>query len=200
MEKTSTPCFSPLTCSCLIAAGLYTSHATRRHFFPFCLNLPASFAVVVVLPAPCSTHIIRTVMAFPGCSCISADSLPISAISSSFTILITICPGFKPFMTSAPTALSSTVLINCFTTLKLTSASKSAILTSFRAAFTSSSVRRPLLRRFLNTFCSFSVKLSNAMYYNSSKISSAILCISDNCSVSFISCRSPLIFVNFSTR
>ena len=38
-----------------------------------------------------------------------------------------------------------------------------AILTSFKAAFTSSSVSLPLLRRFLKTFCNFSVKLSNAI-------------------------------------
>ena len=56
-----------------------------------------------------------------------------------------------------------TALINDLTTLKFTSASNKAILTSLSAAFTSSSVKRPLLRRFLKTFCSFSVKLSNAI-------------------------------------
>ena len=67
-------------------------------------------------------------------------------------------------MTSSPMARSSTDLINCLTTLKLTSASNRAILTSFNAAFTSASDRRPFPRRFLNTFCSLSDKLSKAMY------------------------------------
>lgn len=43
------------------------------------------------------------------------------------------------------------------------SASSSAILTSFSAVLTSSSVSLPLLRRFLNTFCNFSERLSNAI-------------------------------------
>ena len=41
-----------------------------------------------------------TVMALPGCMAISVVSLPIRAIISSLTILITICPGFSPFITS----------------------------------------------------------------------------------------------------
>ena len=52
----------------------------------------------------------------------------------------------------SPVAFSCTALINCFTTLKLTSASSNAIFTSRSAAFTSASVSRPLLFRFLNTF------------------------------------------------
>ena len=103
------------------------------------------------------------VTSLAGRSAISVVSEPISLTSSSFTILMTICPGFSPFMTSCPTACSCTDLINCFTTLKLTSASRSAILTSFSAVLTSAAVRRPLLLRFLKTFWSFSVKLSNAM-------------------------------------
>ena len=39
----------------------------------------------------------------------------------------------------------------------------SAILTSLSAALTSASLKRPLPRRFLNTFCSLSDKLSNAI-------------------------------------
>ena len=163
MENTSTSCFSPLIWSCLIAAGRYTSQATSRGFFPFNLNFPASFAVVVVLPAPCRPHIIMTVTDFPGWKFSSVVSEPIRAVISSFTILITIWPGFKPFITSAPIARSSTAFTNLFTTLKFTSASSSAILTSFKAIFTSSSVRRPLPRNFLNTFCSLSVKLSKAI-------------------------------------
>ena len=163
IENTSTPCFSPLTCSCLIAAGRYTSHATRSGFLPFNLYFPASFAVVVVLPAPWRPAIIITVTALPGWSLISVVSEPINFTSSSFTILITICPGFRPFITSCPTARSWTFFIKSLTTLKLTSAAKSARLISFNASFTSSSVKRPLLLRFLKIFWSFSVKLSNAI-------------------------------------
>ena len=164
MANTSTPCFSPLTCNCFTAAGRYTSQATSKGFFPFSFTLPAILAVVVVLPAPCRPHIIRTVIALPGWYVSSVVSEPMRAIISSLTILITICPGFKPFSTSTPTALASTAFTNCFTTLKLTSASNRAILTSFNAALTSSSVKRPLLLKFLNTFCNLSVKLSNAIY------------------------------------
>ena len=42
----------PTTCNCLIAAGLYTSHATNNGFFPCFLNKFASFPAVVVLPEP----------------------------------------------------------------------------------------------------------------------------------------------------
>ena len=40
---TSTPTDSPTTFSCSIAAGLYTSQATRRTFFPFDVVSYASF-------------------------------------------------------------------------------------------------------------------------------------------------------------
>lgn len=46
---------------------------------------------------------------------------------------------------------------------KDTSASRRAILTSLSPAFTSLSLSRPLPVRFLNTFCSLSAKLSNAI-------------------------------------
>ena len=111
-----------------------------------------------------------TVIDLPGCNVICVVSEPIREIISSLTILITICPGFSPFRTSDPIALSSTDLTNCLTTLKLTSASSNAIFTSFRAVLTSASVRRPLLLRFLNTFCSLSVKLSNAIEFHAFQI------------------------------
>ena len=50
--NTSTPTFSPFTCSCLIAAGRYTSQAASNGLRPLDLNFAASFAVVVVFPAP----------------------------------------------------------------------------------------------------------------------------------------------------
>ena len=93
------------------------------------------------------------------CACVE----PISAISSSFTILITCCPGFSPCSTSVPTALSVTFLINSLTILKLTSASRRAIFTSRMAAFTSASVSTPLLLSCLNTSCSLLERFSNAI-------------------------------------
>ena len=163
MENTSTPCFSPLICNCSIAAGRYTSQAASSVFFPLVFNLPAIFAVVVVLPAPCRPTIIMTVSSFPGRNAISVVSEPMSLTISSFTILMTICPGLRPLITSCPIARSCTSFTNFLTTRKFTSASSSAILTSFSAVLTSSSVSLPLLRRFLNTFCNFSERLSNAI-------------------------------------
>ena len=149
-----------------------------------------------------------TVTSLDGLNFNSVVSEPISFTISSLTILITICPGVKLFKTSSPTALSCTALMNCFTTLKLTSASKSASFTSFKAAFTSSSVRRPLLLNPLKTLCNFSDKLSNAIDYNSSNISAAYCLISCSCfsgssDTSLVNCSIcsifSLIVQNFST-
>ena len=103
-----------------------------------------------------------TVISLSGKSLSFVVSEPIRLVSSSLTIFITIWPGVKLLRTSCPIALSVTVLMNCFTTLKLTSASSKAILTSLRAALTSSSVSLPLPRKPLNMFCNLSDKLSNA--------------------------------------
>ena len=111
-----------------------------------------------------------TVISLIGRSLSSVVSDPISAVISSLTILMTICPGLSPLRTSSPTALSCTEETNCLTTLKFTSASSKAILTSLSAAFTSSSERRPLPLKFLNTFCNLSVRLSKAINYVSSSI------------------------------
>ena len=143
---------SPFICNCSIAAGRYISHATKSGLFPFAFNFPAIFAVVVVLPAPWRPHIIITVISLPGRRSISVVVSPIILTSSSFTYLITVCPGVRLLSTSSPVARSCTALTNCFTTLKFTSASSKAIFTSRSAALTSASVKRPLLRRPLNTF------------------------------------------------
>ncbi len=163
MENTGTPCFSPLIFNCWTAAGRYTSQAASKGLRPLAFHLPAILAAVVVLPAPWSPTIIITVISLDGFKAISVVSEPMSRTSSSFTILITICPGCRASRTSSPTARPWTEAINCFTTLKLTSASSNAIFTSFKAAFTSASVKRPLPRRRLNTFCNLSDKLSKAI-------------------------------------
>ena len=73
---------------------------------PFAFSLAAIFAVVVVLPAPWRPAIIMTVISLAGFKAISVVSEPISFISSSVTILITVCPGVRLPNTSSPTARS----------------------------------------------------------------------------------------------
>lgn len=99
---------------------------------------------------------------------------PIRAVSSSFTILITCCAGVKLSITSLPIALSFTLLINCFTTLKFTSDSKSASLTSLIARSTSFSDNFPLPLNLFNAPWSFSDKFSNIILVTSYKSFSII--------------------------
>ena len=63
-------------------------------------------------------------------SVISVVSEPIISVSSSLTIFTTVCAGVRLFSTSSPMAFSFTFAMNSFTSLKLTSASSSAIRTS----------------------------------------------------------------------
>ena len=163
IEKTGTPTFSPFTRNCSMAAGRYTSQAASSGLCPFAFNFPASLAAVVVLPAPWRPAIRITVMSLSCAILISVVSEPMSLISSSLTILTTCCPGVRDSSTSAPTARSSMLFTNCLTTLKFTSASRSAMRTSLSAAFVSASLSFPLPRRSRNTRCNFSVKLSNAI-------------------------------------
>ena len=68
---------------------------------------------------------------------------PMSSVSSSETIFTTCWPGLSDSSTSAPIARSFTAAVNCLTTLKFTSASRSARRTCRMALVTSSSVRAP---------------------------------------------------------
>ena len=72
---------------------------------------------------------------------------PSSSVSSSSTIFTTFWAGVSESSTSAERQRSLVRATKFFTTLKLTSASKSARRISRMAALMSSSVRRPLLRR-----------------------------------------------------
>ena len=54
---------------------------------------------------------------------------PNKAVNSSFTILITVCAGFKEPNTSSPRAFSLMDFTKSFATIKLTSASNSAVRT-----------------------------------------------------------------------
>ena len=78
---------------------------------------------------------------------------PNSSVSSSSTILMTFCAGVSESSTSASRQRSFVRATNDFTTLKLTSASRSAMRISRMASLMSSSVRRPLPRRPLNMPC-----------------------------------------------
>ena len=152
----------PTVSSCWMAAGRYTSHATSSGRLP-CLRMrPASLAPLVVLPAPCRPTSMTTLgdweLMFS-----FWFSLPMRAVSSSLTILMTICAGERLSSTSAPVARSVTLRTKSLTTLKFTSASSSASLTSRMASFTSASVSRPLPRRRLNASVSLSDRDSNAM-------------------------------------
>ena len=88
---------------------------------------------------------------------------PKSETSSSFTILMTCWVGDRLSSISASVAFSVTVLMKSFATLKLTSASSSAMRISFIASLISDSVSLPLLRRCLKADEIFSVSPSNAM-------------------------------------
>ena len=138
---TRTPACFATTDSCSIAAGRRTSVETRIGCFPCFASHRPSFPDVVVLPDPCrpSRRMTR------GC----ADDggrppalSPKSASISSRTIRTTCCAGVRLFRTSWSTALSRTRSMNALTTLKLTSASSSAIRISRSAASTVCSVRR----------------------------------------------------------
>src|SRR5260370_9407654 len=74
---------------------------------------------------------------------------------------ITCWVGEREASTSSPMAFSLTASISCLTTLKLTSASRSATRISRRAASMFAAESLPSPRRFLKTRCSLSDKLSN---------------------------------------
>ena len=107
---------APTTCNCFIAAGLYTSQATNKGFFPSFLSRLASLPAVVVLPEPWSPTSIIIVGGL-GLKLIFASIPPSSSTNSSFTILTTCCPGVKDFKTSWPRAFSWILAVNSFTIL-----------------------------------------------------------------------------------
>ena len=92
------------------------SQATSSGFLFCFLNSPASFAPLVVLPAPCKPTSITMVGGWDA-MWIFWLSLPMRAVSSSLTILTIICAGVRLSSTSAPTARSVVFLIKSLTTL-----------------------------------------------------------------------------------
>ena len=101
----------------------------------------ASFPEKVVLPDPCKPDINITV-GFPE-RLRPTVSPPINSVSSSFTSLTINCPGFNDVNTFCPMALSLTVWVKFLAILKLTSASKRALRTSFSVSATFTSVILP---------------------------------------------------------
>src|SRR3989338_5699744 len=86
--NTGMPSSLPSILSCSMAAGLYTSAATRRGNCPSFKSLLASFADVVVFPEPCSPTIIIIVGGFEA-RAILLFVPPSIAVSSSLTIFTT---------------------------------------------------------------------------------------------------------------
>src|SRR5215212_4054144 len=120
----------------------------------------ASLAAAVVLPDPCRPAS-TTPVGLRGESARSRAAPPISSVSSSETILTTCWPGSTRLSTSSPSALDRTSLVNWRTTLKFTSASRSARRISRIAALTSSSVSAPRWRTSPRVAWSFSERASN---------------------------------------
>ena len=162
IRYTGTSVCCPSTSSCLIAAGRYTSQAARSGRCPFFLNISASLPAVVVLPAPWRPTSMITVIPVDE-SVILLWVPPKSSVSSSRTILMTVWSGFRLPKTSSPMAFSRTWAMKSLATLKLTSASRRALLTSRRAPSISLSESLPFPRRSLNADCSLSPKLSNGI-------------------------------------
>ena len=101
----------PSVCSCWTAAGRWRSQATIAGL-RFCFaRRRASLPQAVVLPDPCSPAIRMTV----GGRLANErpePAVPMSDVSSSWTILITCWPGVRLCITSAPSARSFTAATN----------------------------------------------------------------------------------------
>src|SRR6202163_3258313 len=142
-------CTSPARrSSCSIAAGRRTSVlASSTRLRSRSISQRASFAAVVVLPAPCRPASSSTT---GGCarSFQGAPDPPMSCTSSVCRIPMNACPGVRLASTSAPSALALTDSMNDFTTGSATSASSSATRASRSVSATFSSVIRPRPRRF----------------------------------------------------
>ena len=162
MGSESTPIWVPRIASCSIAAGRLVSSEARRTFLPFfSFSRFASLAVVVVLPEPCRPTIRMTLGGLSIFSVSGASSPARTRISSSWTILTTICPGVIDFVTAAPVAFSVTRLMKSRATGRETSASSSAVRTSRSAVTTSASESAPCLVRRSKTPPSRSDRFSN---------------------------------------
>ena len=158
--NTGTPTCPPSCSSCSLAAGRYTSAATRHGAFCSRFSRRASFAAVVVLPEPCKptskSSVGPTELNCSGaapCAPTNRPSGPTSAPSmraiSSCTSFATCWPGRTASTWSAPTARSRTRSTNARVTSKPTSASSRWPRISRNASVTSASESTPRpVRRF----------------------------------------------------
>src|SRR5262245_46612270 len=150
----------PSCCSWSTAAGRARSAATRAGEWPSLRRRRASFAEAVVFPEPWSPASRITVGGLLANASFESP-LPMSAVSSSWTMRTTSCPGVRLFVTSAPSARSRTRATKSFTTLKLTSASSSARRTSRMAREIDSSSSLPRPRTSCSAACRRSESASN---------------------------------------
>ena len=88
---------------------------------------------------------------------------PNNSVNSSFTILMTVCAGFKEPNTSSPKALSLIRAMKSFATPKFTSASNKANRTCRNARLTSSSEILPFPFKDAKASCNLCVKFSKAI-------------------------------------
>src|SRR5688572_1602108 len=154
-------CF-PSVRSCSIAAGRYTSAATSNGRRPCLRSTFASFAAVVVLPEPWRPTRSSTV---GGRSARASGTAAPPSISTraSWTIFTTCCAPVIDSRTFSPSARSRTVATSWRTTLKFTSASRSATRTSRSASSRSDSLTRARPRRRSKVVFSLSESCSNIL-------------------------------------
>ncbi len=162
-NSTGTSRRSPNCWSCCTAAGRYGSAATSMTRSPFERSSFASLPAVVVLPEPCKP--ISMIVRGLGPVRLRGAGSPRVAISSSLTILMTCCPGLSALETSAPTARSRMRATRVLTTLKCTSASRSARRTSRMAESTSASESFPRRRSWSKTWFRRLLRFSNMVRY-----------------------------------
>src|SRR5690606_2058470 len=111
-------------------------------FLSFSISRRASFAAVVVLPAPCRP---ARNMTTGGCArrLSGTDSLPSNDTSSLWMILISAWPGVRLLPTSSPIARSLILSMNDLTTGSATSASSNARRTWRNVSLMLDSLSRP---------------------------------------------------------
>ena len=155
---TGTSICSASVASWSTAAGRTRSQATSRGRRPSFFRRRASFALVVVLPAPFRP----TTMILAGSVRSSPTASPPSRAAISSRKILTICsPGLMDLSTSCPMARSFTRPMNSRATPNSTSASSKASRMSRRASAMFFSEILPRPRSFRNVLSSLSAKSEN---------------------------------------
>ena len=141
-----------------MAAGRYTSQATSMGERPSLAIRLASFALVVVLPAPCSPTI-RTLKGLSSLNRVVPS--PNNLTSSSWMIFTTCWPGETDLSTSCPRQAFFTSSTNSLAVRKCTSAESRALRTSPSASLTFSSESLPTPRKLRRVLPNLSLSESN---------------------------------------